>query len=394
MDENVRVRDRYLTTYDYHQCVELLRREEMNNWISSEASNLLYVISHRLFGKVDLATAFTTRLIDNAANVDRLTILRYFCKQQNIVSTALALVKTLIFHALDRHRKRFSAKSRQFTLLRFQTAADQLEELWALFLDVLGAAKIEYFWIMIDNIDILLAEPSSEVSEDTLALLNGLDELADDKNIIVKILITARHGGASNSLSASLTECKILSSRHAILTIPRGRHRPAASLWAMRSKKPHRLSDLTVSTRNESFSDPISPEAILFEPWRRISSVEDANGPRAKALPRTKQNSDSDCSDTVATVGCADSTREGVVKHTLHCPKTKFTLGDGDDDPYSGSSSDLVFGENDGSESTGDGTVQISVRIKSTAGDSEDSGQSEAERRVDDEPSSDSDNRF
>ena len=164
--------------------------------------------SHRLFGKIDWATAFSTRLIDYATNVERLIILRFF---PQIADNSIYRVHTHQVTYVPNIRKvsqTLLRQIRQFTLSRFYDAADNFEEPRALFLDILGAAKVECVWI----IDMLLTEPSSDTSEDTLALLRRLNELADDKNVVVKILITAPHGGASNSLSASLTECQILSS--------------------------------------------------------------------------------------------------------------------------------------------------------------------------------------
>ena len=406
MDEYVRMRNRYLTAYDYHECVKLLRREEMKHWISSEASNLLWVNSHRLFGRVDWMTAFTTRLIDHAADADHITILRYFCKQQTTISTGLILIKSLIFQVVERHRKHFSVKSRQFTLRRFQAAADEFEELWALFLDLLGAAKLDCVWILIDHIDMLLSEPSSETSEDTLAFLNGLNELADDKNIIVKVLVTARHGGASNSLSASLTERKILSSRHAIITIPRGRQRAAATLWAKRSRKPHRLPDHPIGTDDESLLSPVPPESILFDPLRRHSNPQGPSNPIENDRNSTKDSVgttyeyDSDCSDTVTPAtesncvfssddsDCADPNNGCAAKRTLHVPKTVFTLGRSGNSSDSDNSSDFIFGRSDDSDSAEEHVGKPPIKAKSTAqatpGSSDDSDF--AERHVDKTP--------
>ena len=414
MDEYIRLRNRYITAYDYHECVKLLRREEMKHWISSQSSNLLWVNSHRLFGKVDWMTACTTRLIDYAADADQITILRYFCKQQTTISTGLTLIKSLIFQGIERHRKRFSVKSRQFTLRRFQTAADNFEELWALFLDLLGAAKIDCVWILIDHIDMLLSEPSSETSEDTLACLHGLNELVDEKNIIVKVFVTARHSGASNSLSASLTERNILSSRHAIVTIPRGRQRAAATLWAKHSRKPHRLPDQPVSTEDESLLNPVSPESILLDPSRRMSNPEDPSGPaehHRKSIKDTMNTTyeyeyDSDCSNTVAPSTqsncvfssdeseCADPSHGFAANHSLHVPKSKFTLGCGDNNSDSDDSSDFVFGRSDDSDSAEEHVDQKSAETKmSTQVTSSSSGQ-RVEIVVSDTSSSDSDNGF
>ena len=124
-------------------------------------------------------------------------------------------------------------------------------------------------WVVIDHIDILQKETNIKGPENVLALLRNLNALTDDPALTVKILITSRIRDAAR-LSTKIAEAGILSSRHAIIPVPRTHHRNKAALLAKSSKKMSRLPE---------------PKAILEIPTRLVSGN----------LCLSNTDSDSDC---------------------------------------------------------------------------------------------------
>ncbi len=244
-EKYIRAGERLLTTYDWQHCVGLLRHPSMRSWVSSEKSAILWVDTHQGH-RLDWASVFSTRLMDDCARLEFSMALAHFCQGHstgNAVSTAAILIQSLIFKSISLHSTYFTVRAIEMTQQRFQDAQDDVERLWALFLDVLGlVAKGKCVWIIIDHVDILQKETNLRGLENALALLRNLNALTDDPSITVKIFVTARIRDAAR-LSTKIAEAKILSSRHAIITVPRGSHRSEATLLAKSSKKLSRLPE-------------------------------------------------------------------------------------------------------------------------------------------------------
>ena len=261
----IRAGSRLLTTFDWQHCVALLRHPSMRSWMSTEKSGLLWVNTYQGC-KLDWASVFTTRLADDCARLDSSMTLAYFCQghsTRNAVSTAAVLIQSLIFQSISLHRERFTSRTVELTQQRFQSVRSDVERLWTLFLEVLElAAKGKCVWIIIDHVDVLQKETNLKGLENALALLRNLDTLTADPALTVKILITARVRDAAR-LSTKIAEAKILASRHAIITVPRGHHRNEATLLAKSSKKISRLPEPEPNEYLEIPTNLVSVESLL-----------------------------------------------------------------------------------------------------------------------------------
>ena len=259
----IRAGGRLLTTHDWQHCVALLRHPNMRSWMSSEKSALIWVDTYQDH-RLDWASVFSTRLADDCARLDDSVALAHFCQghsNKNAVSTAAILIQSLIYKSISLRREEFATRGIEMTQQRFRDAQDNIERLWAFFLDVLGqAVKKKCVWIIIDHVDILQKETNLRGLENALALLRNLNALTDDPSVTVKILITARIRDATR-LSTKIAEAKILASRHAIVTVPKGHHRNEATLLAKSSKRPWRLPES--SSRQEDPSNLASVESLL-----------------------------------------------------------------------------------------------------------------------------------
>lgn len=242
----IRAGSRLLTAYDWQHCVALLRHPSMRSWMSTEKSGILWVDTYQSH-KLDWASVFSTRPADDCARLDYSMALAHFCQEHstgNAITTAAILIQSLISKSISLHREHFTVRTVELTQQHFQDAQNDVEELWALFLEILEvAAKGKCVWIVVD---ILQQETNLKGLENALALLRNLNALAHDPAITVKILITARIRDAAR-LSTEIAEARILASRHAIITVPRGHHRNEATLLAKSSKKISRLPEPNVS---------------------------------------------------------------------------------------------------------------------------------------------------
>ena len=255
----IRASSRHLTTYDWQHCVALLRHPSMRSWMSSEQSSFLWVDTYQCH-KLDWASVLLTRLTDEYSQLDSSMALGHFCQGHSagsVVSTAAILIQSLIFQIISLHNAQFMVRATGLTQQRFQDAQGDVERLWVLFLDVLRlVVNGKCVWLVIDHVDVLQRETNLRGLEHALALLRNLNALADDPAMTVKILVTARIRDATR-LSTKIAEAKILAKRHAIITVPRGYHRQAATLLAKQSKKISRLQE-----PNTSLSIPANLESV------------------------------------------------------------------------------------------------------------------------------------
>ena len=285
-ESTIRASSRHLTTYDWQHCVALLRHPSMRSWMSSEQSSILWVDTYQNH-KLDWASVLSTRLTDEYSRLDCSMALAHFCQGHSagsVVSTAAILIQSLIFQTISLHHAQLTIRATELTQQRFQDAQGDVERLWALFLDVLRlVANGKCVWLVIDHVDILHRETNLRGLEHALALLRNLNALADDPAMTVKILITARIRDAAR-LSTKIAEARILAKRHAIITVPRGHHRQAATLLAKQSKKISRLQE-----PNTSLSVPaslVSVDSLLSNTDSDTNSEEEST---AKAKHTAKE---------------------------------------------------------------------------------------------------------
>ena len=286
----IRASSRHLTTYDWQHCVALLRHPSMKSWMSSEQSSFLWVDTYQCH-KLDWASVLLTRLTDEYSRLDSSMALGHFCQGHSagsVVSTAAILIQSLIFQIISLHHAQFTIRGSWLTQQRFQDAQGDVERLWALFLDVLRlVANGKCVWLVIDHVDILQRETNLRGLEHALGLLKNLNALADDPTMTVKILITARIRDATR-LSTKIAEARILAKRHAIITVPRGYHRQAATLLAKQSKKISRLQEPRTSLSVPA--SPVSVETLLSNNDSDTSSGEESTAivkHTAKKKPET-----------------------------------------------------------------------------------------------------------
>ena len=260
-----RAASRLLTTYDWQHCVALLRHPSMKTWMSTERSGILWIDTYQGH-KLDWASVFTQRLADDCARLEHSVTLAHFCQghsTRDAFSTAAILIQSLISKCLSLHREQLAVRTVELTQERFQDARNDVEKLWTLFLDILGlSVKEKHVWIFIDHVDFLQEETNLKGLENTLALLGNLNALTDDPAMTVKILITARIRNATR-LSTKIAEARILASRHAIISVPRGHHRSEATLLAKSSKKIPRLPEPSVPS--EVPTSLVSVETLLCD---------------------------------------------------------------------------------------------------------------------------------
>ena len=282
----IRASSRYLTPYDWQHCVALLRHPSMRSWMSSEQSSILWVDTYQGH-KLDWASVLLTRLTDQYSRLDRSMALAHFCQGHSagsVVSTAAILIQSLIFQTISLHHVQLTIRATELTQQRFQDAQGDVERLWELLLDVLRlVANGKCVWLVIDHVDILQRETNLRGLEHALALLRNLNALADDPAMTVKILITARIRDAAR-LSTKIAEARILAKRHAIITVPRGYHRQAATILAKQSKKISRVQE-----PNTTLSVPaslVSVESLLSNTDSDTNSEEERT---AKAKHTAKE---------------------------------------------------------------------------------------------------------
>ena len=310
----IRAGSRLLTTYDWQHCVALLRHPSMVSWMSSEQSAILWVDTYQGH-KLDWASVFSTRLADDCARLDNSMALAHYCQghsTENAVSTAAILIQCLISESISLQREQFTVRAIELTQQRFLDAQDDIERLWTLFLDVLRlVAKKKCVWILIDHVDVLQKETNLRGLENALALLRNLNALTDDTTLTVKILFTARIRDAAR-LSTKIAEAKILASRHAIITVPRGHHRNEATLLAKSSKRISRLPEpnarLNVPTSLVSVESLLSQTDSDSDYWEESTAKAKHKAKhKAKMEPETaavdkKVDDDSGESDSASSI--------------------------------------------------------------------------------------------
>ena len=297
-----------MTTYDLQHCARLLARPEIKTWIERQDSGMIWINSHQITKTVDWISVLAMNLIDHATRLKYITVLRHFSLgsySDKTGSSPCVVVQSLIFQVLSRNRKHFlNNKSAGLVRQRFENARQDLEQLWAIFLEVIKTAKINCAWIVLDHIDILAEHcPIGEV----LALLSYLDDLVMNPSFTFKVFVTARLCG-SHHLSSLAGESGAISVHHPIINVPRGSHRHDARLWARYSKKPHRLQQLMPSIGREIPQSPghsveafehSSDDASDYECLQSKDGTKPAqNSDRRKdrLAPIDKKDSDSDSS--------------------------------------------------------------------------------------------------
>lgn len=240
-EQEQKVRNKNMTTYDYQHCAKLLAHPEMKAWVEKDSSGLIWVNSHQITKTVDWVSVLTTNLVNHAKRNEHITVLSHCCLgsySDKVGSSPCLVVQSFMFQVLSFHRKHFlNNRSTELVVQRFEDARQDLDQLWDIFLEIVRTAKMACIWIVIDHVDVLTRE--SSIAE-VLAFLACLDNLVVGADVTVKVLITARLCG-THHLSSLAAESGAIDPRHPIINVPRGYHRHDELLWLRHSKKPHRL---------------------------------------------------------------------------------------------------------------------------------------------------------
>ena len=113
----IRAGSRLLTTYDWQHCVALLRHPSMRSWLSTERSGILWVDTYQGH-KLDWASVFSTRLMDDCARLDYSMVIAHFCQGHstgNAISTAAILIQSLISTSISLRREKFTVRTVELT---------------------------------------------------------------------------------------------------------------------------------------------------------------------------------------------------------------------------------------------------------------------------------------
>ena len=241
-DARLRVRLKHLTPMDIQQCMGLLKHPSVKAWIESNNSSLLWVNTQRVYGIADWASSFATRIIEYAGKIDYLTVLYHFCgnhASSEKVSTIAVTVQSMIMQILQVHHKKFAArKAFPFTMEHFEDAAEDIEELWGLFMACIAEAELQCVWLILDNIDNLQKGPDWDF------LVSALQQLTVEDSRLFKMFITARgtEKEATFGVTKALASMDAANPRVSIVTIPRAISRVTNALYA-KSKRPSRRPD-------------------------------------------------------------------------------------------------------------------------------------------------------
>jgi hypothetical protein len=168
----------------------MLRAENIMQWIESENSQLLWIDGNDVLRRSDFNSLFAVPLVILGENTfESILVLRHFCGDGLAVKTNnyRTLVQALIFQIFKQRPNIFKDKAAQ--LNRDRTS--NLLKLWDLFLECLHDAHADCTFIIINSIDHLQdGEVRNGVSEREI-VLRQLESLVGGEHNLIKILLTA-----------------------------------------------------------------------------------------------------------------------------------------------------------------------------------------------------------
>lgn len=168
----------------------LLRAENIMDWIESEKSRLLWIDGSEILSRCDFNSLFAAPLLILGENTfESVLVLRHFCGDGLAVKTNnyRTLVQSLIIQVFKQQPRLLKAKLGKLD----REQSNNLLQLWNLFLECLDEVNADCTFIIIDSIDYLSeGEVRNGVSERQI-VLRQLEALVNDTEKIVKILLTA-----------------------------------------------------------------------------------------------------------------------------------------------------------------------------------------------------------
>ena len=252
--------------FEYKYSTALLRKPQIQNWMTTPKSGLLWLETYVESRFTDWTTATVLGMIDQQSRFDQITVLRSLCQTSQFgleATTITGTLQSLMFQVIQKHSTEFESVNAKLTKERFEKSKDNIDDLWELLMDVFTVARTRCIWLVIDHIDLL--EETADKG-DFATFIKHMSHLADSENKVVKVLITSRLGGRSSSYRT----CKDgkLASHHTILSVPRGKERKPqptpANTWVGNSQdskvrsmreKPTSIEDLLASSSEESDKD-------------------------------------------------------------------------------------------------------------------------------------------
>ena len=234
--------------------------------MTAPKSGLLWLETYTDSRFTDWTTALALDMIDQQSRFDHNTVLRAFCQTRVLneePSSIVRILQSVIFQVVEKHSEKLKAANPKLTKERFNSSRDNVEQLWALLMDVLDISETSCIWLLIEHVNML--EESADKSH-LSSFFDHLSRLADSNDRAVKILVTSRLGG--NSLVSRIAREGRIAARHTFLSVPRGKERKdrltVAGQWAAHSQqsssrsqrdKPTSIEDLLASSSDESDSD-------------------------------------------------------------------------------------------------------------------------------------------
>ena len=200
----------------------LFRLVGIKEWVESKSSGLLWMNGF-VEGVYEWTVGFTVDVL-RVAKIYQYPTLHYFCAEHygSSSSTYLlqpqAIVHAFIFQLIQKFQETFESDTKLLDVNRFDRARDDFRESWTLFTEILDHIRPPVLYIVVDNIDtIRTIQP--HIKEDFVALVKGLEDLAQNQSQVIKILVATRVARDYPGVPATTSQSS--SSRMRVVDVPR-----------------------------------------------------------------------------------------------------------------------------------------------------------------------------
>lgn len=167
----------------------IARADKIMAWFNSKSSQLLWIDGDSVLRRTDSSLSFAAPLLVlGEIYHETVLILRHFCRDQasHKVNRYRTLLQALLHQLFQQYPYVLACKKASLT----REITCNVAALGDLLLDCLQDVNAQCTLIMLDNIDVLGSEASTNV-EDGRLVLEKLNGLVQDETKLVKILLTA-----------------------------------------------------------------------------------------------------------------------------------------------------------------------------------------------------------
>ncbi|KAI9761081.1 MAG: bck1-like resistance to osmotic shock [Chaenotheca gracillima] len=246
--------------------LNLLRMERVISWIEADHSKILWVDGCGVLQRSEWNSSFVVPLmIDATSNYESIVILRHSFSRASSSTKSKSctiLVQAFITQLFKQHPKKFRSRSQSFTKDRLRNAKDDLEGLWAIFLECLERVDAHIVYLIVDGIDHLQSSTGRESPGDMEILLRELNNLAKNKDRLFKILVTAQLANMPKQVDPELSSTLALAQRTLSLSI-------VEDEWAMVQYKMSEIDE------GKCKSVTFAQAWMLYRPKTTIYTIED-----------------------------------------------------------------------------------------------------------------------